>query len=458
MKLLMYSYTPDQMRAVAEIARISIMPHQPSEEVLDSDIYKRGAKTYDRLCAMCHGEGGAGTNSKYPVLRGQTSGYLYEQMINFRDMKRTSNDSAQMTPIASILSEQDYRDLATYLSGNPFFERVANPQFISGIGMPPIKGFKLPDSGHVYDTTDVFGEDSDYPRNPLSYSYSESGKVTIDNNTQLMWERYMREDWVSAFEAKRYCADLELDGYDDWRLPLMKELISTADYGNIRPAINMDAFQNMPRGGNGVWAFPALGDHKEHVWHVGFPDGHIMGQHIYSEKLVRCVRADDNAAFHINAFADNGNGTVTDKVTGLMWQQKIDYKLYEWVEAIQHCENLELAGHGDWRLPNVKEGVSIIDYNRHSPTIDPKFFPNTPTDRFFWLSTSDALKNAQRQPDIFFSPPLPQNPPRKHERIAAHDTIDHGNRVGWAVEFIIGSAWRYTKDQGFYARCVRYAD
>ena len=42
MKLLMYSYTPDQMRAVAEIARISIMPHQPSEEVLDSDTYKRG--------------------------------------------------------------------------------------------------------------------------------------------------------------------------------------------------------------------------------------------------------------------------------------------------------------------------------------------------------------------------------------------------------------------------------
>lgn len=102
--------------------------------------------------------------------------------------------------------------------------------------------------------------------------------------------------------------------------------------------------------------------------------------------------------------------------------------------------------------------VSIVDYNRHSPTIDPKFPPNTPTDRFIWLSTSDALKNAQHQPDIYLSPPLPLNPPRKHERLADHDTIDYGNEVGRAVEFIFGLAWQYSKDQEFYVRCVRYAD
>jgi hypothetical protein len=273
-----------------------------------------------------------------------------------------------------------------------------------------------------------------------------------------MWERDMREDWVDVFEAQRHCEDLELDGYDDWRLPLMKELISIADYGNVRPAIDMGAFKNMPHGSSGIWAFPAIGDHKEHVWHVGFPDGHIMGQHIYSTKLVRCVRADDDAAFHANVFADNGDGTVSDAVTGLMWQQKLDYETYQWVESIQYCESLELAGHDDWRLPNVKEGVSIVDYNSHAPTIDPEFFPNTPSDRFFWLSTSDALKNAQQQPDIYFNPPLPDNPPRKRERIAKGDMVDHGNNVGWAMEFIAGSAWRYTKDQEFYVRCTRYAD
>jgi hypothetical protein len=109
-------------------------------------------------------------------------------------------------------------------------------------------------------------------------------------------------------------------------------------------------------------------------------------------------------------------------------------------------------------LPNVKEGVSIVDYNKHAPTIDPTFFPFTPSDRFFWLSTSDALKNAQQQPDIFFTPPQPEQPPRKSERIASGEMTDHDNNMGWAVEFIAGSAWRYTKNQEFYVRCTRYAD
>jgi cytochrome c553 len=458
MKLLMHSYTPDQMRAVAEVAQVFKIPYKPSEEVRTSEAFAKGRETDDTYCAMCHGSGGASENPKYPVLRGQTSGYIFEQMINFRDQKRTSHNSAQMTPFARILSEEDYKNLATYLSGTEWFEREENPEFITGIGMPPVEGFKMPDTGHIFDTTPVFGEDSDYPRHPLSYTISESGKVTLDNNTKLMWERDSREDWIGAFEAQDYCEDLVLDGYDDWRLPLMKELVSIADYGNYRPSIDMDAFLNMPSGSSGIWAFPAIADHKEHVWHVGFPDGHIMGQHIYSVKMVRCVRADGGAAFHANAFTDNGDGTITDEVTGLMWQQQIDYELRPWLGAIEYCEGLELAGHDDWRLPNVKEGVSLVDYNRFAPTIDEAFFPNTPSERFFWLSTSDALKNAQEQSDLFFNPFPPDSPPRKEVRIAANDIVDHGNNIGWAMEFIAGSAWRYTKNQEFYVRCVRYAD
>ncbi len=458
MKMLMYSYTPDQMRAVAEVAQIFEIPYEPSEAVLASDAYKRGKKTYERLCVMCHGEDGLSTNPRYPVLRGQISGYIVEQMINFRDMKRINGDSAVMTPFARILNEEDYRDLATYLSGTEWFEREPDPMFITGLGMPPVEGFKLPDTGHVFDSSPVFGEDSDYPRHPLGYTISESGKVTLDNNTQLMWERDAPEEWMGAFEARDHCENLILDGYDDWRLPLMKELITIADYGNYRPAIDMNAFLNMPSASSGIWAFPVMADHKEHAWHVGFPDGHIMGQHLYSDKMVRCVRADGGAAFHANDLKDNGDGTVTDRITGLMWQQQLDYKIRPWADAIEYCEGMELAGYDDWRLPNVKEGVSIVDYNRFSPTIDQTFFPDTPTERFFWLSTSDALKNAQEQPDIFFNPFPPDSPPRKDVRIAANDMVDHDNKLGWAVEFIVGSAWRYKKDQEFYVRCTRYAD
>ena len=458
MKLTMHTYTPDQLRAIAEVAQIFEIPYNPSPTVLGSEAYKKGEQVYDRLCAVCHGRGGDSENPKYPVLRGQTSGYIYEQMINFRDQTRTNHDSAMMTPFARILDQEDYRNLATFLSGTEWFEREEDPKFITGVGMPAVEGFRLPDTGYVFDTTPVFGEDADYTRHVPSYKISESGKVTVDENTKLMWERDAPEEWVGAFEARKHCEDLVLDGYDDWRLPLMKELISIADYGEFRPAIDMDAFLNMPSGSSGVWAFPVVvAEHKENAWHVGFPDGHIMGQHIYSKKMVRCVRADGGAAFHANAFKDNGDGTVTDEVTDLMWQQLIDYDLRPWVDAVGYCEALELAGHDDWRLPNVKEGISLVDYNRFAPSIDEAFFPNTPEERFFWLSTSDALKNAQEQPDIFVNPFPPAAPPRKSVRLAAGDVVDHGNNIAWAMEFIAGGAWRYPKNQEFYVRCTRSA-
>jgi hypothetical protein len=55
------------------------------------------------------------------------------------------------------------------------------------------------------------------------------------------------------------------------------------------------------------------------------------------------------------AFQDNGNGTVTDLNTGLMWQQTPDSMKPTWYGAQQYAENLTLAGYTDWRLPTVKE-------------------------------------------------------------------------------------------------------
>jgi len=88
-------------------------------------------------------------------------------------------------------------------------------------------------------------------------------------------------------------------------------------------------------------------------------------------------------------FVDNGDGTVTDNCTGLMWQKetadvngddKVTVKngpdtahlpdeIY-WCGAMDYCKNLSLAGHDDWRLPNVRELQSIVDYGRFNPAID----------------------------------------------------------------------------------------
>ena len=82
-------------------------------------------------------------------------------------------------------------------------------------------------------------------------------------------------------------------------------------------------------------------------------------------------------------FVDNGDGTVTDNCTGLMWQKDtvdlngdgmIDISdAFTWQEALKYCESLSFAGHDDWRLPNVRELQSSVDYGRFNPTIDPVF-------------------------------------------------------------------------------------
>ena len=92
-----------------------------------------------------------------------------------------------------------------------------------------------------------------------------------------------------------------------------------------------------------------------------------------------------------NRFVVNDNGTptdtsddtVTDNCTGLMWQkntadvngdgQSTDQDFTDWCGALQYCEILSFAGHDDWRLPNVRELQSVVDYGRCYPALDPIF-------------------------------------------------------------------------------------
>lgn len=80
------------------------------------------------------------------------------------------------------------------------------------------------------------------------------------------------------------------------------------------------------------------------------------------------------------AYKDNENGTVTDLNTNLMWEQVDDGIVRNWQEALDYCESLVLlsVGYSDWRLPNRRELMSIVNYNyiRFTPTIDTEYFPN----------------------------------------------------------------------------------
>ena len=85
------------------------------------------------------------------------------------------------------------------------------------------------------------------------------------------------------------------------------------------------------------------------------------------------------------------NGVVTDSRTGLQWQQQDDGQTRNWEGAISYCEGLPLAGHNDWRLPNVKELESITDDSRYTPAIDPVFTSTAASN--YWSSTTYAVNS-----------------------------------------------------------------
>jgi len=75
-------------------------------------------------------------------------------------------------------------------------------------------------------------------------------------------------------------------------------------------------------------------------------------------------------AWPTTRFTDNGNGTVTDNLTGLMWAKDANAAgLKTWDSALTYCNALILGGHDDWHLPNVKELLSLIDFGKSDPAL-----------------------------------------------------------------------------------------
>lgn len=93
---------------------------------------------------------------------------------------------------------------------------------------------------------------------------------------------------------------------------------------------------------------------------------------------------------HLQSYTSNGDGTVTDTVTGLMWQQPPAAAMVH-ADAATYCPALRLGGQSDWRLPALIELLSLVDYGDHGPVvsaaIDAGFFPSTPPGQF-WTATT----------------------------------------------------------------------
>jgi hypothetical protein len=88
---------------------------------------------------------------------------------------------------------------------------------------------------------------------------------------------------------------------------------------------------------------------------------------------------------NVESYTDNGT-TVTDNVTGLMWQKSVPAATYKWDVAVAYCPTISLGGYTDWRLPTLIELFSIVDASKANPSIHGTYFPSTPA-ALFWSSS-----------------------------------------------------------------------
>jgi hypothetical protein len=190
-----------------------------------------------------------------------------------------------------------------------------------------------------------YGQDAQY--NSIQPAYQDNGDGTVtDLNTGLMWQEDPGEKKTYA-EAVSGATNFNLAGYKNWRLPTIKELYSLILFSGTDPSgyegsstsglvpfINTDYFDfeygNTNAGERIIdsqWITSTEYVGGEIVFGVNFADGRIKGygtgpmpgQSGGKEFFVLYVRGNTN--YGINNFADNGDGTITDQGTGLMWMQ-----------------------------------------------------------------------------------------------------------------------------------------
>jgi hypothetical protein len=277
------------------------------------------------------------------------------------------------------------------------------------------------------------GQDAQYAGLQPQYVDNGDGTVT-DLNTGLMWQQDPGEK-MNYEQAVAGVATFNLAGYDDWRLPTIKELYSLmlfsgTDLGpcpsgscEAVPFIDSTIFHfgygdesAGQRAIDSQWTTSTVYESTvmggaQCFFGVNFADGRIKcypmrpgGNGGYYTIYVR-----GDASYGQNSFVDNGSGTITDQATGLTWMQADSGSGMNWGEALAYCEGLTYAGVDDWRLPDAKELQSIVDYSRspdttNSAAIDPLFSATPITNEAgqpdypaYWSSTTHARMDGSGQ-------------------------------------------------------------
>ena len=260
---------------------------------------------------------------------------------------------------------------------------------------------------------DFYGQDAQYSCNPQSYTKLDANGNDLpveanewvmvrDNVTGLIWEvktndggihdthnGYWWDDAQDGFIATLNAQNF--GGFSDWRLPTVKELSFIRNMDTYQPAINTDFFPNTQA--FYYWSSTTNAGNPFYAWIVDFFDGFVIPGYksfYITWQSTLCVLAVRGVQCgSLGNYIHNKDGTVTDTETGLMWQKDTAPGTYTWKQALAYADTSTLAGYEDWRLPNVNELESLVEYSQYDPSIDTTYFPNTQSSTY-WSSTTGA--------------------------------------------------------------------
>ena len=282
----------------------------------------------------------------------------------------------------------------------------------------------LPKTGQTVLYAD--GDDGDLERgipwpNPR---FTDNGDETIiDNLTGLMWPANAQQistsmSWTEALDA---CDNLIFAGYDDWRLPNVKELHSLTNFAECGPALPYEhPFHNVQIAN--YWSSTTAENDHDVAWCLDMNDGELLRgekNYLYSVLAVRSITygsgsisktgqttssmPNDDGFLQMGIqwpaprFQDPGDGTVKDKLTGLVWLKKANcFGMQDWNAAINVCKYLaagqcdltDSSSAGSWRLPNVNELRSLTDFGVYNPAVSAGNHFNDIQSYYYWSSTT----------------------------------------------------------------------
>jgi hypothetical protein len=185
-------------------------------------------------------------------------------------------------------------------------------------------------------------------------------------------------------------------GHNDWRIPTIQELYSLTNFNGTDPSgyagTTMTGFRPFIDTANFPFAYGQVSSGEriidvqyasrtlynelsfagyQQLFGFNFADGRIKGYDLTmpggADKVFSFIAVRGNTSYGVNHFIDNGNLTITDSATGLMWMKDDSKTAMNWAQALawaQAKDSAGFCGHNDWRLPTAKELQSIVDYTR----------------------------------------------------------------------------------------------